>query len=397
MEARVKDNGEFSEPFPVTNGVKQGCVLAPTLFSMLFSAMLTDAFRNENVGIEFRSRTDGGFYKPQRLRTQSKVMLDILRDLLFADDCALCASTEGNMQRMVDLFAEACANFGLTISIKKTEVMFQPAPGEPYIEPVITINGQKLEVTKKFPYLGSVMSDSATIDDEINLRVSRASSSFGRLREKVWKRRGLSFETKLQVYRAVVLPSLLYGSESWTVYSRHLQKLQSFHMRCLRQILHVKWQDHIPDTEVLQMSNSRSIGSMLMESQLRWSGHIARMPDYRLPKRVFFGELCSGDRSRGRPRKRYKDTLKVSLKRCEIEPESWEHVAQDRATWRNLVKQGVSKYEQEFIEQNVDKRRRRKERLAGPPTDGQSFPCPHCDRSFRARIAVVSHLRTHTT
>ena len=61
MEARVKDNGEFSEPFPVTNGVKQGCVLAPTLFSMLFSAMLTDAFRDENVGIEFRSRTDGGF------------------------------------------------------------------------------------------------------------------------------------------------------------------------------------------------------------------------------------------------------------------------------------------------------------------------------------------------
>ena len=73
----MKDNGEFFEPFPVTNGVKQSCVLALTLFSMLFSAMLTDAFRNENVGIAFRSRTDGGFYKPQRLRTQSKVMLDV--------------------------------------------------------------------------------------------------------------------------------------------------------------------------------------------------------------------------------------------------------------------------------------------------------------------------------
>ena len=94
MEATVKDNGEFSEPFPVTNGVKQGCVLAPTLFSMLFSAMLTDAFRNENVGIEFHSRTDSGFYKPQRLRTESKPMLNILRDLLFADDCVLC---EGKM------------------------------------------------------------------------------------------------------------------------------------------------------------------------------------------------------------------------------------------------------------------------------------------------------------
>merc|ERR1711923_438516 len=54
---------------------------------------------------------------------------------------------------MVNLFAKACANFGLTISIKKTEVMFQPAPGEPYVEP--------LEVADKFPYLGSVMSNSA--------------------------------------------------------------------------------------------------------------------------------------------------------------------------------------------------------------------------------------------
>ena len=80
------------------------------------------------------------------------------------------------MQRMVDLFDEACANFGLTISIKNTEVMFQPAPGEPYVEPVITINGQKLKATENFPYLGSVMFNSATIDDEISLRVARASA-----------------------------------------------------------------------------------------------------------------------------------------------------------------------------------------------------------------------------
>ena len=44
MLARVQNDGEFSDPFPVINGVKQGCVLAPNLFSMMFSAMLTDAF-----------------------------------------------------------------------------------------------------------------------------------------------------------------------------------------------------------------------------------------------------------------------------------------------------------------------------------------------------------------
>ena len=55
--------------------------LAQTLSCMLFSAMLTATFRNGNVGIEIRSRTDGGFYKPQRLRNHNKVMLDILRSL----------------------------------------------------------------------------------------------------------------------------------------------------------------------------------------------------------------------------------------------------------------------------------------------------------------------------
>ena len=58
LQARVQDSGESSDPFPVTNGVKQGCVLAPTLFSLMFSAMLTEAFRDEGVGVNLRYRTD---------------------------------------------------------------------------------------------------------------------------------------------------------------------------------------------------------------------------------------------------------------------------------------------------------------------------------------------------
>ena len=51
MLARVQNDGGFSDPFPVTNGVKQGCVLALTLFSMMFSAMLTNAFKDGDNGI----------------------------------------------------------------------------------------------------------------------------------------------------------------------------------------------------------------------------------------------------------------------------------------------------------------------------------------------------------
>ena len=54
MLARVRNDGEFSDPFPVTNGVKQGCVLASTLFNMMFSAMFTDAFQDGDNGIRYR-------------------------------------------------------------------------------------------------------------------------------------------------------------------------------------------------------------------------------------------------------------------------------------------------------------------------------------------------------
>ena len=60
MMVKVMDDGDESKVFPVTTGVKQGCVLAPTLFSMVFSAMLHDAFHNSNDGFVINYRMDGG-------------------------------------------------------------------------------------------------------------------------------------------------------------------------------------------------------------------------------------------------------------------------------------------------------------------------------------------------
>ena len=110
MQAAVQDNGTFSRSFSVSNGVKQGCVLAPTLFSMMFSAMLMEAFKNQSHGIDYRYRFDGcGLYKPTRLKaTKTKVTVDQARDFLFADDCALNASCEEDMQASMDQLAEAC-------------------------------------------------------------------------------------------------------------------------------------------------------------------------------------------------------------------------------------------------------------------------------------------------
>ena len=86
MLARVVVNGDVSEPFPVTNGVKQGCVLAPTLFSLLFAEMLSDALTQTSAVIRIRYRTDGRFFDLRRLKAKTKVREALVRDFLFADD-----------------------------------------------------------------------------------------------------------------------------------------------------------------------------------------------------------------------------------------------------------------------------------------------------------------------
>ena len=70
-------------------------------------------------------------------------------------------------------------------------------------------------------------------------------------RANVWERNGIKLDTKLKVYKAVVLPTLLYACETWTVYQRHAKKLNHLHLRYLRKLLKTKWQVKIPDTDVL--------------------------------------------------------------------------------------------------------------------------------------------------
>ena len=132
-------NGNESKPFPVTNGVKQSYVFAPNLFSMVFSAMLTDSFHNCHDGVSLCYHTDGGLFNLRCLQAKTKVKENKVRDFLFTEDCALNDCTEEAMQWETNCFSKACDNFDLTINPKKTKVMYQPSPGKIYKDPVITV------------------------------------------------------------------------------------------------------------------------------------------------------------------------------------------------------------------------------------------------------------------
>ena len=210
----------------------------------------------------------------------------MLNEFLFADDMAKGAPTEDKMQKGVDQVSDSYDSYDLTISIKKTEVIYQPAPGKPYKEPTITMKYPRLQVVDKFTYLGSALSRVVHIDDEVNARIAKASAAFGRQHGSIWDRSGIRLDTKLKVYRSMVLPTLLYACETWTVYQRYAKRLNHFHTSCLRKLLKIKWQDRIPGTEVLERAGMQSVHTLLKLAKLRWTGHITRMPDERLPKKI---------------------------------------------------------------------------------------------------------------
>ena len=78
----------------------------------------------------------------------------------------------------------------------------------------------------------------------------------------------------------------------------------------------------------------QSVHTLLKLAQLRWAGHVTSLPEERLPKKILFEELEMGKHSHGGQKKRYKDTLKASLKDFNIPTEPWELIAQDRAVER---------------------------------------------------------------
>ena len=136
----------------------------------------------------------------------------------------------------------------------------------------------------------------------------------------------------------------------------------------------------------------------VQKCQLRWAGHVYRMPDHRIPKQLLYGELASGKRSVGGQRKRFKDSLKTSLKAMNIDWESWESHALDRPHWRHLVCTGSKTSEQSRVAAAREKSATRKVRSASTSSTSTAvtdYKCSTCGRYFHAQISLVSHLRTH--
>ena len=192
--------------------------------------------------------------------------------------------------------------------------------------------------------MGCTILSDAKIDKEIDNRLAKANSAFGRLYKCVWNNKSLKCKTKISVYRAAVLSTLLYGSEAWITCRSHIKLLERFHQHCLRTILNIHWSDFVTNVEVLEQAEVPSIEAILSKYQLQ-AGRVTRMEEHRLPKIFMYDAPSTGYRDRGAPKNRYKDCLKNSLKSCNIDPHQLTIITAERDGWRHTVHTAVKNFE----------------------------------------------------
>jgi reverse transcriptase-like protein len=235
--AQVRVKGVLSDFLSLKTGVKQGCVLSPLLFNIFLDWVVRKVMRvMGEKGIKIR------FSKQRKWLTMKDAELTetmLLSLMMYADDMVVVGDDlESVKEYMIELDTQLIA-VGMMMNVKKTKMMVMNGK----IETPLVIRGETVEVEEKFSYLGvSVSKDQSTAGEEVDMRISKAVGVFRALYHRLWKRKQISVETKMAIYRAAVLPVLLYDSETWVLSVKEKEKLEVFQMKCLRVILGItKW------------------------------------------------------------------------------------------------------------------------------------------------------------
>uniref|UniRef100_A0A8C6NUV0 Reverse transcriptase domain-containing protein n=1 Tax=Nothobranchius furzeri TaxID=105023 RepID=A0A8C6NUV0_NOTFU len=305
-QSLVRIASSKSGSFPVRVGLRQGCPLSPILFITFM-----DRTSRRSQGVE--DICFGG------LR---------IRSLLFADDVVLLASSERDLQLSLERFAAECEAAGMRISSSKSEttVLIQKR-----VECLLRVRDEVLPQVEEFKYLGVLFTSEGKLVHEIDRRIGAASAVMRALYRSVVMKRELSQEVKFSIYRSIYVPTLTYGHELWVVTVRTRSWIQAAEMSFLRIVAGLSLRDRVRSSVIREGFGVDPLLLHIERSQLRWLGHLVRMPPERLPGEVFQAR-STRRRPKGRPRTRWRDSH-LARERLGIPLEELAQVAGEREVW----------------------------------------------------------------
>ena len=399
MKAEVHVNGNITPEIEVRNGLRQGCTIAPTLFNLYFNLVVSCwRERCQSCGVNILYKC-GGKLVGERTTRPSTLRVT---ELQFADDAAAVGTSREDIVRAAQVLDEVTTEWGLTVNVQKTKMMVAGVPrgSNASLQP-ISIRGENIEIVTEFKYLGAIIEECGGIKKELESRIAKASRTFGALRRPVFDDKDITLATKRLVYRSVVLGVLLYGAETWVIKRDTSKKLEAFHNRCLRSILGIssaqQQMGHITSVQVSRrFGMEESLDDMIAFRRLRWLGHIARMEEDRLPKKILFGWLPQKRPAHG-TKMRWRDKVRKDLKKIDIDEGRWFKEAQERGSWRTKCSQGLEKCTRKRVEMDKAKQSTNVAALgitaatATGTGNCTNFHCDTCNRSFRRRQDLNRH------
>ena len=201
----------------------------------------------------------------------------------------------------------------------------------------LQVGNESLPQVKEFKYLGVLFASEGTMEREIGRRIGAAGAVLRSLYRTVVTKRELSRKAKLSIYLSIFVPILTYGHEGWVMTERTRSRVQAAEMSFLRRVAGVSLRDRVRSSAIREELGLEPLLLYLERSQLRWFGHLVRMPTGRLPWEVFQARPV-GRRPRGRPRTRWRDYIStLAWERLGIPPSELVNVAREREVWGPLL------------------------------------------------------------
>lgn len=199
------------------------------------------------------------------------------------------------------------------------------------------MNGEPLKLVESFTYLGSEISADGRMDLEISKRLQKGGNFYQTIKHLIWDKK-VPEKAKIMMYSLYYMPMVLYGAETWKMTERDWSRLQAGEMRFLRAIKGKTRRDRIRNENIREELSMESMREKVEKIRLRWYGHVKRMSEERLPKRMEGLEMV-GKRPRGRPRGRWRKGVREGVEKRgygwqQVEEEKW---WEDRGKWRGLV------------------------------------------------------------
>ena len=273
-------NGSAGGWFRTTVGVRQGCLLSPTLFNIFLERIVADAPVDHKSTVSIGGRT--------------------ISNLRFANDIDDLAGSELELANLVECLDETSAAYGMQISAEKTKLMTNNTNS---ISSNISVNGEKLETVQSFKYLGAIVTDEGSMP-AIRSRIAQTIAALTKLKI-IWDNKNIDLSSKIRLLRSLVMSIFLNSCETWTLTAEIERKIHTVEMRSFRHLLGISYKDRITNEEVRSRIRT-AIGpyeellSTVKRLKMKWYWHVTRAS--RLAKTVLQGTV-QGGRRRGRQRK----------------------------------------------------------------------------------------------